>query len=188
MPESSSPLSSEQQSLFMRESSAAVYLNASVGTCFGDSVTVAGFKQYLAELRQLAGNSSHPLEQMLWEQFALAHHNLGRLYSLATESKTIDEVQTYSVVILKLHAELRLLGESLHRMARAEASGKADGVSNQPQPSKLNAPVQAPGKPNTELTGNAEALHHEPHVIPFAQSPARGRRSPQSASLARSHG
>ena len=188
MPESSSPLSSEQQSMFMRESSAAVYLNASVGTCFGDSVTVAGFKQYLAELRQLAGNTSHPLEQMLWEQFALAHHNLGRLYSLATESKSIDEVQTFSAVILKLHAELRLLGESLYRISKSEAGGKVDGVSNQSQQSKLNGPVQALGKSNTKLTSNAEELHHEQHVIPFSKSPARGRRSPQSASLSRSHG
>lgn len=188
MPEAITPLSDEQQSTLLRESSAAVYLNASVGTCFGGSVTVAGFKQYLADLRQSAGSSSHPLEQMLWEQFAMAHHNLGRLYARAAESKMIDEVQIYSVVLLKLHAELRLLGESLHRMAKAEASGKADGVSNQPQQSKLNGPVQASGKPNTELTSNAEELHHEPHVIPFAQSPARRRRSPQSASLARSHG
>ena len=76
----STALSVEQQAQFLRDSSAGVYLSASVGACLGNTISPPGFKAYLDQLLISAGDSVHPLTRMMWEQFAMGHHNLGRLY------------------------------------------------------------------------------------------------------------
>ncbi len=164
------PLTDEQQAKFLRESSTGVYLSSSVGACLGDVVTPTGFKRYLEELRQAAGNSTHPLEQMLWEQFAMAHHNLGRIYSQASGSKTINEVQIYSAVLIKLHAELRLLGETLNRMSKHDTSEVAHEAPKPGKKANSGDRSQVSGKQNTQLTGNEAGESDEPTVVPFTES------------------
>ncbi len=179
----STPLSDEQQAAFLRDSSAGLYLSASVGPCLGNQITPTGFKQYLAELRQSAGSSSNPLEHLLWEQFALAHHNLGRLYAQASQSKIIDEMTAYSSIIIKLHAELRLLGETLARLAKSGAN-----VANDPTRSKPAPPSRDSGDRDTKLGSKAIGDTDDRTVIPFTEPATRRRRSPKSTASARSFG
>ena len=179
------PLTDEQQAKFLRESSTGVYLASSVGACLGDIVTPTGFKRYLEELRQAAGASSHPLAQMLWEQFAMAHHNLGRLYSQASGSKTIDEVQVYSAVIIKLQSELRQLGETLGRMSKG-ATGRTAEKSQ--SPSKTQFSSTSSQNSDTELTNNEAGGSDVPTVVPFTESAPRRRRAAKSTAAAGAFG
>lgn len=180
-------LTEEQQAKFLRESSAGVYLASSVGECLGNVVTAPGFRRYLEELRQAAGNPTDPLQQMLWEQFAMAHHNLGRLYHQASGSKTVDEVQTYSAVLLKLHSELRQLGETLHRMSKSGLGG-VGGSSTQPSSSMTADRPTDSGERDTQLTGNKAGGVDEPTVIPFTEPAPRRRRPAKSTAAARAYG
>ncbi len=182
-PDDHPPLTDEQQAKFLRESSTGVYLASSVGACLGEVVTPTGFRRYLEELRQAVGASSHPLAQMLWEQFAMAHHNLGRLYSQASGSKTIVEVQTYSAILIKLHAELRLLGETLLRLSKADTNKADDDASNRDEKADCRARPKDSGKQITELTNNEAGGSDEPNVVPFTQSAPR-RRRPQKSTAA----
>ena len=182
------PLTDEQQAKFLRESSAGVYLSSSVAACLGNAVTPTGFKRYLADIRKSAGASAHPLAQMLWEQFALAHHNLGRLYSQASQSKTLDEIQTYSAILLKLHAELRLLGETLHKLSKPntnEANHEAPPSGQKPD---VRARPEGFEKQNTEETSNAVGDSDEPTVIPITESSSRRRRAAKSTAAPGAYG
>ena len=178
-------LTDAQQAAFLRESAGGLYLSASVGPCLGNHITPAGFKEYLANLRQSAGSSSNPLEQLLWEQLALGHHNLGRLYSRAAEAKTIDEVGCYSSITNKLHGELRLLSETLHRIQK---SGGATAADNSSSPHKQTMAAARPAdleNSNTQQGSKPTGDDHEPSILPFTESQPRRRRSPKSVAAAR---
>jgi len=178
-------LTDAQQAAFLRDSSASVYLTSSVGACLGNVVTPTGFRLYLEELRQAAGNPTDPLQQMLWEQFAMAHHNLGRLYHQASGAKTIDEVQIYYAVTLKLHAELRQLGETLHRLSKSERSSAA---SSSKQPSMTaDLPTDSGGRDTQQGSTESEGTDDRT-IIPFTESQPRRRRSPKSVAASRTFG
>ncbi len=180
-----SNLTDTQQAAFLRDSSAGLYLSASVGPCLGNQISPTGFKEYLANLRQSAGSSSNPLEQLLWEQLALGHHNLGRLYSRAAEAKTIDEVGCYSSITNKLHGELRLLSETLHRIQK---SGGATAADNSSSPHKQTMAAARPAdleNSNTQQGSKPTGDDHEPSILPFTESQPRRRRSPKSVAAAR---
>ncbi len=179
-----SSLTDTQQAAFLRDSSAGLYLSASVGPCLGNQVSPTGFKAYLDELRLSAGDSTHPLTRMMWEQFAMGHHNLGRLYSQASQSKTIDEMSAYSTVIVKMHTELRLLSETLHRLNKPGLAAAAD---EHPQSKKASRPGDS-GERDTQLRSKATEDHHEPSILPFTESQPRRRRSPKSVAAARTFG
>ena len=177
-------LTDEQQAEFLRDSAAGLYLSASVGPCLGNQITPTGFKQYLADLRQSAGASSNPLVQLLWEQFSLAHHNLGRLYSQASQSKTIDEMQAYSMVIIKLHAELRLLGETLNRLQKPGEAHAADDHDRRKSAARRGNSESRDIKLGSNESGDAD----DRTVIPFTEPTPRRRRPTKSTASAGAFG
>ncbi|MCX7410105.1 MAG: hypothetical protein NTZ32_18665 [Planctomycetales bacterium] len=178
-------LTDAQQAAFLRNSSASVYLTSSVGACLGNVVTPTGFRLYLEGLRQAAGNPTDPLQQMLWEQFAMAHHNLGRLYHRASGSATIDEATAYASIIIKLHAELRLLSETLHRLSKPGLAKTADTPPSRQGQSMAAARPADLENSNTQLTSNEAGEPDEPNVLPFAEPTARRRRPPKSVAATR---
>ena len=181
MDTNSTVLSVEQQAQFLHDSSAGVYLSASVGACLGNTISPVGFKAYLDQLLISAGDSAHPLTRMMWEQFAMGHHNLGRLYSRAAQSTTIEEMTAYSTVVVKMHSELRLLSETLHRLNKPGLAAAAD---ERPQSKKASRPADLENS-NTQLTSNEAGEPDEPNVIPFIEPASRRRRSPKSVAAAR---
>ena len=182
MDTNSTVLSVEQQAQFLHDSSAGVYLSASVGACLGNTISPPGFKAYLDQLLISAGDSAHPLTRMMWEQFAMGHHNLGRLYSRAAQSTTIDEMTAYSAIIVKLHAELRLLSETLHRLHKPGVAECPPCQHGQSKPAARPADFE---NSNTQLTSNEAGEPDEPNVIPFIEPASRRRRSPKSVAAAR---
>lgn len=181
-------LTDAQQAAFLRDSSASVYLTSSVGACLGNVVTPTGFRLYLEELRQAAGNPTDPLQQMVWEQYVMAHHNLGRLYHRASGSATIDEAAVYSSIIIKLHAELRLLSETLHRLSKPGVAKTADTPPSRRGQSMAAARPADFENSNTQLTSNEAGEPDEPNVIPFIEPASRRRRSPKSVAASRTFG
>ncbi len=177
----STALSVEQQAQFLRDSSAGVYLSASVGACLGNTISPLGFKAYLDQLLISAGDSAHPLTRMMWEQFAMGHHNLGRLYSRAAQSTTIEEMTAYSTVVVKMHSELRLLSETLHRLNKPGLAAAADERS---QSKKASRPRDSENS-NTQQGSTESGDTEEPNVLPFTESQPRRRRSPKSVAATR---
>lgn len=75
----------------------------------------ASFKVYLDGLRKDAGNPTDPVEIMLVEQLALAHHRVAQLHVQAEQSKTIDEAKVFTVAAARLTGELRRLALALNQ-------------------------------------------------------------------------
>jgi len=69
----------------LQHKAAACYLYASADKNVNSLIPTGSFELYLTALLEQAGNPSDPIERMLIEQLALAHHNLGRLYVQAAE-------------------------------------------------------------------------------------------------------
>ena len=181
-------LTDEQQAAFLRESSAAAYLATSAGPCFGDSITPAGFRQYLEDLRREAGSPTHPVPRMLIEQLAMVHHSAGRIHSRVAEAKTLDEFSAYSAVLVKLLAEQRLLGETLHRLSKHDTT---EATHEAPRPNKKADRRSRPkdsGKQHTQLTSNAVGDSDEPTIVPITQSTPRRRRAAKSTAAAGAFG
>src|SRR5262249_42206623 len=62
---------------------------------------------YLKQLFQEVGNPSDPLERMVIEQLALAHHCIGRLHVKSASSKTMHEATAYIAAAARLMTEYR---------------------------------------------------------------------------------
>jgi hypothetical protein len=73
----------------------------------GNGVTASGFKVYLDRLLEQAGDPSDPLERMMVQQIALAHHRIAQLHAKAAEARTVDAAKQYSVVAIRLTGEAR---------------------------------------------------------------------------------
>ena len=65
------------------------------------------FKVYRDGLLENAGSPTDPIEIMMVEQIALAHHRVAQLHILAEESKTVDEFKAYSTAATRLLGEMR---------------------------------------------------------------------------------
>jgi hypothetical protein len=86
---------------------AACYLFGSLAPLVGQQIDNGAYRLYLAELLREAGNPSDPVERMLIEQLALAHHNAGRLLVKAASSQSLREASGYNASAARLMAEFR---------------------------------------------------------------------------------
>ena len=54
------------------------YLYATASHIVGSNISPESFVAYLDQLLEEAGQPTDPIERMLIEQIAMAHHNIGR--------------------------------------------------------------------------------------------------------------
>jgi hypothetical protein len=91
----------------LRDKTAAAYLSVVTAGVPGSTMPPEAYLQYLQTLLAEAGNPSDPIERMLIEQIALAHHNIGRLYSRAANTQHLDQSKAYYAAAVRLLAEFR---------------------------------------------------------------------------------
>jgi hypothetical protein len=77
----------------LKDETGPIYLYAALAPLFGDQVTSGSYRVYLSQLFHEAGNPTDPLERMIIEQLALAHHSIGRLHVKSASSKTAQEAR-----------------------------------------------------------------------------------------------
>ena len=83
------------------------YLYATASHIVGSNISPESFVAYLDQLLEEAGQPTDPIERMLIEQIAMAHHNIGRLYVRAASAETLDQVNVYNAAAARLLAEFR---------------------------------------------------------------------------------
>jgi hypothetical protein len=111
-PDQSQPEDEEQRTLRgladnLRNKTAAAYLSVAAAGTPGSSLPPQAFAEYMQQLLAEAGNPRDPIERMLIEQIALAHHNIGRLYSRAASAQHLDQAKAYYAASVRLLAEFR---------------------------------------------------------------------------------
>ena len=65
------------------------------------------YQSYFEELLKECGQPTDPIERMMIEQVALAHHNVGRLLARAGHANALDETIAYNAAASRLAAEFR---------------------------------------------------------------------------------
>jgi hypothetical protein len=76
-------------------------------------MTHGGFKSYLDNLLAESGSPHDPIEKMLIEQLALAHHNIGRLHVKSSAVDSHQESVAYAAAATRLTAEYRRLASAI---------------------------------------------------------------------------
>ena len=71
------------------------------------------FKAYIDNLLDECGSPHDPVERMLIEQLALAHHNIGRLHVKSSIASSHEESVAYAAAATRLTAEHRRLAAGL---------------------------------------------------------------------------
>jgi len=86
-------------------------------------VGASGFRIYLDKLLKDAGNPTDPIERMMVEQLAMAHHRIGQLHVQVEQARTAEEAKVYSAAAVRLTGEFRRLALAV-RLYRQPISTK----------------------------------------------------------------
>jgi hypothetical protein len=121
------PTLEEQHAAHLKESTAAMFMFASLGGVLKD-VDVAAFRLYRDRLLDDYGNPQDPIEIMFVEQLALAHLNCGQLFYKSSAVNSIECASAYLAATTRLMAEFRRTAlalpayrEAVRRLERSDA-------------------------------------------------------------------
>jgi hypothetical protein len=163
-------LTPAQKAENLQNLSGAVFLFGAAGKVYGSGIDVPAFKAYLDTFLKDAGSPTDPVERMLLEQLALAHHAIGRLHFRAGTSESLDAVTTCHAAAARLQAEFRRTSLALQAYRETAASKRAGAEGCRPPRAKGEARHKngsaANGvkiRPDTEIGSNhnrvSEYLH-----------------------------
>ncbi len=115
-------LTPEQKAENLQNLSGAVFLFGAAGKLYGSGIDIPAFKAYLDTFLKDAGSPTDPVERMLLEQLALAHHSIGRLHFRAGITENLDATTACHAAAARLQAEFRRTALALHEYR--EKTGK----------------------------------------------------------------
>jgi hypothetical protein len=162
------PRTPEQKAETLRQLGAACYLYAAAAQVVGPGFDVPVWKAYLDTYLQAAGDPADPVERILLEQLALAHHALGRLHVRAGSRESVEEVQAYLGAIARLLAEVRRTALALkaYRQPGTDRSADATPPAGPKEPAEGRQPGEENPPPRDELVGRGVNPEHNPFT-PF---------------------
>lgn len=179
----------------LKEKTGAAYLSASGGTTLGDNVPAQAFDFYMQGLLKEAGQPSDPIDRMMIEQIALAHHNIGRLYVLAAGAETLAQAVAYNGAAVRLLAEFRRTALSLKKYREPPAAKHFTVVQQQNLAQNQQVALIAAEESNqqrfsnqcdSELTSK-KVIEHVPQQNIIPQPQTRGSRETEPVEAQRSH-
>jgi len=91
----------------LKHSTAGMYFYGSLTACHGEKIGPEAYKTYVVQLLKEAGDPSDPVERMLVEQLALAHHNVGRLHIEAARAEGLEQAKAFNAAAARLMNEFR---------------------------------------------------------------------------------
>ena len=100
-------LTAEQKAENLKQKGMPGYLYGALAGLLGHDFDVETFGLYLDGFLREAGSPADPVERMLLEQLALAHHVIGRLHVRAGCREGLEELKAYHAAAARLLAEFR---------------------------------------------------------------------------------
>ena len=187
----------QRDAKIVSEMSAAGVLSVVVGTNLQNAVRPAGFKIYRDDFLKASGAPEDPLEVVMLEQIAVAHHRILALHAEAARAETAEMIEVLNAAATKLAAELRRLCLAVREYRSPIASKnvmvvKQQNVAGGDQKIALvdNRPNDVgphPTESEPALLENRKALTHE--KAPLFDAFVTGSKIPQiEATVPRSPG
>ena len=144
------------------------------------------YAPYMEQLLVDCGDTADPIERMLIEQIALAHHNIGRLHVQAARAETIQQANAYNSAAARLLAEFRRTVSTLKNYREPPTTKhvtvvQQQNVAENQQVAFVNNQLEeldeSENHHDSELgDSQKEAINHVQETKPFAQSaPCSGR-------------
>ena len=99
----------------LRHTAAASYLLALTQSTLGGGMPSESYGIYIEKLLTDAGDPTDPIERMMVEQIAMAHHSIGRLYVKAASSNDLERTKVLGEGATKMLAEFRRLAVALKK-------------------------------------------------------------------------
>jgi hypothetical protein len=172
------------------------YLAGSATPALPQRIPAESFQAYLDKLLQDAGAAKDPIEKILVEQVAMAHHNIGRLYLSAARNESLEQVQAYHQAASRLLGELRRTVLALKKYREPTAPTilvKQQNVAGSQQVAYVDrerSPRRDKKDPDIEKGNNdsdapTKQLEYAPTDTVIPQSAARGRRAEEPAFVER---
>jgi hypothetical protein len=187
----------------IKHMSGPAYLAATAGYVTGNKIPPEAFRVYLDRLLRDSGNPSDPIERMLIEQIALAHHAIGRHQTRAANAQSPNEGKTYSAAATALLGEFRRLTLTLKKYREASLTPHVTVVKQQNlaqnqqvafvqgnQSADVGTSAEGchpeKGRPHTEL-GSKRAIEYVPEQNLLNQSQACRGRQEEPLAAKRAH-
>ena len=115
----------EQEGRLIAEAFPGIMLASIAGKHLGSLASPAGFRSYLEKQFGANSSSTNPVEQMLQQEFALAHFTTGNLLAEAAANKMPEMMVALGTLAVKLMAEARKTGVVLLELQQRNAGGMA---------------------------------------------------------------
>ena len=115
------------QGRIVKELGVAACLNEIVGS---PRVGPGGSKSYLDDFLHEAGDPTDPIERMLLEQMALAHHRLAHLHTRAHAAEDVEHIKAYNAATSRLLGETRRLALTI-RLYRTPTAPRSFSIVHQ---------------------------------------------------------
>lgn len=112
---------SQQAAMRKAEGQAEVIKNAAFPAAMASAVPIAkgvgaaGYRLFLDGLLRDAGNPTDPVERMLIEQLAMAHHRIGQLHAQAEQAQASEQAKVYLTAAARLTGEFRRLALAIRQ-------------------------------------------------------------------------
>lgn len=191
----------------IREKSFAIYLAQMTRKMLKESATIEVFEVYREKLFEASGCPTDPIECMLIEQIALAHHQIGLLYrevALAGDNNAIDTLHRAaarllgefrrSVLALKQYREPArdphvtvVRQQNVAQSQQVAYVERGAGSEDIHQPTPHTAP-QKKTRQDEQGSNSHVAIEQRPPEVPFTQPQTRRRWNVEPATAKRGDG
>ena len=151
-----------------------------------NGVSSSGFKVFLERLLKQAGNPTDPVERMMIEQLALAHHRIAQLHVQAAEADTVDAAKQYTAMAIRLTGELRRMSLAIKQYRQPTSTKHFTVVRQQnvsagdQQVAYLDQSTKEAGQskdsflPDGSEQGSKRLSHEQPRTLPIQSQTGRG--------------
>src|SRR5262249_34717623 len=129
-------LTAEQKAENLKHKGMPGYLYGALAGLLGHDFDVETFGLYLDGFLREAGSPADPVERMLLEQLALAHHVIGRPHGRAGCRAGLEELKAYHAAAARLLAEFRRTALALKAYREPAAVQQAHATREGPRKGK----------------------------------------------------
>jgi hypothetical protein len=179
----------ERGAAFLRDGICAVSLTSAVDKGVATAIPVTSFQVYRDALLKDLGGQPDPLQVMLAEQLAVAHHTQLRLQARVGVSKEADECHMLAQAASQMMAEFRrtavifreFQAQVIKPLEASHLPGGGRDMQYPDEPPAAPPPVAQNQGSRTEQESKGGSDDGPDAIVPFKKSASRRRRTAKSA-------
>jgi len=166
-PQCEPPMPPDEGAKRIKEIAASQYLYAASTKVLGPGFGSDSYLAYMHDFLNENGDPTDPIERMMLEQLAIAHHAIGNFHVRAGVKEKVEEVEIFSGAAARLMAEFRRTALALkaYRQSSANNGKPAETDPGNERKNRSSDNERRPAGLNGHATrGKQSANHSDVHV------------------------